>query len=182
MRSLPFKINQPIIHQIVSDNSELNSNLYFFLEFFFSFFSSNQISQSHIETKNIFIEFIFFKLYGRAFFENKNGWFQLRFRRQALYSPYSGEIPIRNSGHQYKVRYRLYYIVYISSFEYFCSPLKGESEGYTVISKENSFPISNYPLEQTEFFYAQKQARDKLPGEKNKEFDYSKFRFRNGNT
>ena len=124
MRSLPFKINQPIIHQIVSDNSELNSNLYFFLEFFSSFFSSYQINQSDIETKNIFIEFIFFKLYERAFFEKKNGWFQLRFRRQALYSPYSGEIPIRNSGHQYKVRYRIYHIEMNYHLNIFYLPLK----------------------------------------------------------
>ena len=34
---------------------------------------------------------------------------------------------------------------------------KGESEGYIVESKEDEFPISNYPLEQTEFFYGQKQ-------------------------
>ena len=33
----------------------------------------------------------------------------------------------------------------------------GESEGYTVKSREEEFPISNYPLEQTEFFYSQKQ-------------------------
>ena len=36
-------------------------------------------------------------------------------------------------------------------------PNKGESEGYTVKCKEQDFPISNYPLEQTEFYYAQKQ-------------------------
>lgn len=59
-------------------------------------------------------------------------------------------------------------------------PLKGESEGYTVKSKEEDFPISNYPLEQSEFFYAQKQVRDKLPDEKNKEFDYTMFHSRNG--
>ena len=35
--------------------------------------------------------------------------------------------------------------------------VKGESEGYTVKSREEEFPISNYPLEQTEFFYSQKQ-------------------------
>ena len=35
--------------------------------------------------------------------------------------------------------------------------IKGESEGYTVKSREEEFPISNYPLEQTEFFYSQKQ-------------------------
>ena len=57
---------------------------------------------------------------------------------------------------------------------------KGESEGYTVKCKEKDFPISNYPLEQTEFFYAQKQARDKLENEKNKEFDYTMFHHRNG--
>ena len=45
--------------------------------------------------------------------------------------------------------------------------------------KEKDFPISNYPLEQTEFFYAQKQARDKLKNEKNKEFNYSMFHFSN---
>ena len=35
--------------------------------------------------------------------------------------------------------------------------IKGESEGYTVKSREEEFPISNYPLEQTEFLYSQKQ-------------------------
>ena len=34
---------------------------------------------------------------------------------------------------------------------------KGESEGYTIKSKEEQFPISNYPLEQSDFFYSQKQ-------------------------
>ena len=34
---------------------------------------------------------------------------------------------------------------------------KGESEGYIVKSKEEEFLISNYPLEQSEFFYGQKQ-------------------------
>jgi len=43
--------------------------------------------------------------------------------------------------------------------------------------KEKDFPISNYPLEQTEFFYAQKQARDKLADEKNRIFDYSMFHY-----
>ena len=40
---------------------------------------------------------------------------------------------------------------------YFFFLTKGESEGYTVRSREEEFPISNYPLEQTEFFYSQKQ-------------------------
>ena len=57
---------------------------------------------------------------------------------------------------------------------------KGESEGYNVRCKEKDFPISNYPLEQTEFFYAQKQARDKLADQKNKVFDYSMFHHRLG--
>ena len=35
--------------------------------------------------------------------------------------------------------------------------VQGESEGYTVKAKEENFTISNYPLEQTEFFYEQKQ-------------------------
>ena len=34
---------------------------------------------------------------------------------------------------------------------------KGESEGYTVKSKEKDIQISNYPLEQSEFYYQQKQ-------------------------
>ena len=34
---------------------------------------------------------------------------------------------------------------------------KGESEGYIVKTREEEFPISNYPLEQTEFLYSQKQ-------------------------
>ena len=34
---------------------------------------------------------------------------------------------------------------------------QGESEGYTVKTKEENFTISNYPLEQTEFLYGQKQ-------------------------
>ena len=36
---------------------------------------------------------------------------------------------------------------------------KGESEGYTVESKDENFTISNYPLEQSEFFYEQKQGK-----------------------
>ena len=34
---------------------------------------------------------------------------------------------------------------------------KGESEGYIVKSKDEDFPISDYPLLQTEFFFDQKQ-------------------------
>ena len=59
---------------------------------------------------------------------------------------------------------------------------KGECEGYTVKCKEKDFPISNYPLEQTEFFYAQKQARDKFENGKNTEFNYTMFHHRNGTT
>ena len=83
-------------------------------------------------------------------------------------------------------------------------PYEGESEGYNVKTKEKDFPISNYPLEQTEFYYEQKQGmvnfyfpypstsylltscfelfhkgRDKLGNEKNKEFDYTMFHHRN---
>ena len=57
---------------------------------------------------------------------------------------------------------------------------KGESEGYTIKCKEKDFPISNYPLEQTEFFYTQKQARDKLADQKNRVVYYSMFHFRLG--
>ena len=38
-------------------------------------------------------------------------------------------------------------------------PFVGESVGYTVKSMEKDFPISNYPLEQTEFLYDSKQGR-----------------------
>ena len=36
---------------------------------------------------------------------------------------------------------------------------EGESEGYTVKSKDENFTISNYPLEQSEFFYEQKPGK-----------------------
>ena len=36
-------------------------------------------------------------------------------------------------------------------------PSEGESVGYTVKTMEKDFPISNYPLEQTEFLYDSKQ-------------------------
>ena len=35
----------------------------------------------------------------------------------------------------------------------------GESQGYTVNSKEKDFPISDYPLLQTEFLYVSKQGK-----------------------
>ena len=37
--------------------------------------------------------------------------------------------------------------------------LKGESEGYTVITKEKDIAISDYPLLQTEFLYASKKGK-----------------------
>ena len=39
-------------------------------------------------------------------------------------------------------------------------PDKGESEGYTVKTKDEDFAISDYPLLQTEFFFDQKQGMD----------------------
>ena len=39
---------------------------------------------------------------------------------------------------------------------FICVPMKGESVGYTVKSMDKEFPISNYPLEQTEFLYDSK--------------------------
>ena len=36
---------------------------------------------------------------------------------------------------------------------------QGESDGYTVETKEENFTISSYPLEQTEFLYGQKQGK-----------------------
>ena len=67
-------------------------------------------------------------------------------------------------------------------------------------TKQENFTISNYPLEQTEFLYGQKQGkvsstqnnlrlftdrseldlkgRDRLGNEKNKVFDYSMFSYR----
>ena len=38
-------------------------------------------------------------------------------------------------------------------------PFEGESTGYTMKTLEKDFPISNYPLEQTEFLYDSKQGR-----------------------
>jgi len=48
----------------------------------------------------------------------------------------------------------------------------GKSVGYTVKTMENDFPISNYPLEQTEFLYDSKQ------GKRHTQYDYSMFRYR----
>ena len=42
-------------------------------------------------------------------------------------------------------------ITFISSH-----PIIGESDGYKVKSKERDFPISDYPLLQTEFLYGSK--------------------------
>ena len=79
--------------------------------------------------------------------------------------------------------------------------MKGESVGYTVKSMDKEFPISNYPLEQTEFLYDSKlgtvdfsliisahswshtkmtydnrpKARDKFEDKRNTHFDYSMF-------
>ena len=83
--------------------------------------------------------------------------------------------------------------------------MKGESVGYTVGAMDDEFPISNYPLEQTDFLYDSKQgtvdknisstaysmlditliyidqkARDKFEDEKNAHFDYSMFHIRWG--
>ena len=114
---------------------------------------------------------------------------------------------------------------------YFKVPFEGESTGYTVKTLEKDFPISNYPLEQTEFLYDSKQgmvikiprmsedcdeivpilvqnrrkfwdykmgrsgsrfrieypnwldhlkARDQFVDEKNTQFDYSMFHYREG--
>ena len=44
-----------------------------------------------------------------------------------------------------------------SIIEYIENLIEGESVGFTVKSMEKDFPISNYPLEQTEFLYDSKQ-------------------------
>ena len=36
-------------------------------------------------------------------------------------------------------------------------PIEGESQGYFVKTLEEEFPISNHPLEQTEFLFYQKE-------------------------
>ena len=53
--------------------------------------------------------------------------------------------------------YTVYKRVVISHCVKYKIPMKGESVGYTVKSMEKDFPISNYPLEQTEFLYDTKQ-------------------------
>ena len=50
----------------------------------------------------------------------------------------------------------------MTSIKFIFILIKGESEGYTVRSREEEFPISNYPLEQTEFLYSQKQGMASL--------------------
>ena len=46
---------------------------------------------------------------------------------------------------------------FLSTIEYIENLIEGESVGFTVKSMEKDFPISNYPLEQTEFLYDSKQ-------------------------
>ena len=43
-----------------------------------------------------------------------------------------------------------------------CLSVQGESEGYTVKSKEKDIVISDYPLLQTEFLYESKKGRAEL--------------------
>ena len=47
----------------------------------------------------------------------------------------------------------------LSTIEYVENLIEGESVGFTVKSMEKDFPISNYPLEQTEFLYDSKQGK-----------------------
>ena len=47
----------------------------------------------------------------------------------------------------------------------FCLSVLGESEGYTVKSKEKDIPISDYPLLQTEFLYASKKGKAEIEWE-----------------
>ena len=46
------------------------------------------------------------------------------------------------------------------SFFFLKYPIEGESEGYTVRSKEEILAISDYPLMQTEFLYDSKKGRE----------------------
>ena len=78
------------------------------------------------------------------------GWVQVWHWWPTLYSGHSREI--RN-------RKRVDNIIFMNYTyrNYIFIPDKGESEGYTVKSKEEEFPISNYPLLQSDFLYSQKQ-------------------------
>ena len=40
-------------------------------------------------------------------------------------------------------------------------PVSGDSKGYSVKTMEEEFPISSYPLEQTEFLFYMKEGRFK---------------------
>ena len=55
--------------------------------------------------------------------------------------------------------YKLPPISRLNLNSFFKVPFEGESTGYTVKTLEKDFPISNYPLEQTEFLYDSKQGR-----------------------
>ena len=43
-----------------------------------------------------------------------------------------------------------------------CLSVEGESEGYTVKSKEKDLAISDYPLLQTEFLYSSKKGTTEI--------------------
>ena len=48
---------------------------------------------------------------------------------------------------------------------HYCLSVLGESEGYTVKSKEKDIAISDYPLLQTEFLYASKKGKAEIEWE-----------------
>ena len=51
--------------------------------------------------------------------------------------------------------------MYVSYFIGFIKiePFEGDSKGYSVKTMEEEFPISSYPLEQTEFLFYMKEGR-----------------------
>ena len=61
-------------------------------------------------------------------------------------------------------------------FEKFLIPFEGKSVGYTVKALGGDFPISSYPLEQTEFLYNLYEKQ----GKRKTQYDFSMFRYRKG--
>lgn len=73
-----------------------------------------------------------------------------------MYSPNITNVSIRKRERHFK---KLQETIFENFKTYMKISFEGESLGYTVKSMEKDFPISSYPLEQTEFLYDSKQGK-----------------------
>ena len=73
-----------------------------------------------------------------------------------MYKTNSREVPVsKGCNFEFNNNWWSNALGFIGSWE--IEPFEGESNGYSVKTLEEEFPISNYPLEQTEFLYYMKE-------------------------